>query len=88
MSACERCWALSAGDPDEYRRLLAALPPCTPEEQAGPDAGECPVCRRRSLHQFTGECMAGCQRPRVPTDFAKLDERVSRLERMMFGREV
>jgi hypothetical protein len=62
MSACERCWssAQSAGDPSaEYTRLLK-MSDCTPEEQAGPDARECPVCHRKTLHQYTREPMCGC----------------------------
>jgi hypothetical protein len=34
--------------------------PCTPEEQAGPDAGICEVCDRKTKHQHTGERMCGC----------------------------
>jgi hypothetical protein len=43
--------------------------PCTPEEQAGPEALECPVCHRKTLHQYTREPMCGCPRAEkgVPT---------------------
>jgi len=34
--------------------------PCTPEEQAGAHAKPCPVCKRLTLHQYTGEPMCGC----------------------------
>jgi len=63
---CEKCWADAAraagpyGDQvDEYRRLCRERKdnPCTPEEQAGPDAEWCPVCGRKTLHQHTGQCM-------------------------------
>lgn len=73
MSMCERCWRdasmATAGDAwgsqgDEYRRLIQTRI-CTPEQQAGPNAGECPVCRRMTLHQHTGERMCNC-----PTDLA------------------
>jgi len=62
MSACERCWRDAHRDPyldgvDEYRRLIATRD-CTPEEQAGPDAGECPMCHRDTIHQHTGMCMS------------------------------
>lgn len=62
MSSCEKCWRDAGGDPHRYADLLArrAEEPCTPEEQAGPDATECPSCKRRVLHQYTGECMARC----------------------------
>lgn len=64
MSACEKCW----GDAhrgsqfsiaEEYERLIAAraAAPCTPEEQAGPDATVCPACGKRTAHQHTGQCM-------------------------------
>lgn len=66
MSACEKCWSDAHGDPyksvaEEYERLIEERRdrPCTPEEQAGPDAKPCPQCGgRRVLHQHTGECMA------------------------------
>lgn len=58
MSACEKCWADAGGDSDEYRRLIEVREPCTPEQQAGLDASECPDCNRLAIHQHTGECMA------------------------------
>lgn len=68
MSACEKCWRdAHRGGPevcvaDEYAKLLREREanPCSPEEQAGPDAKRCPKCERMVLHQYTGECMAGC----------------------------
>jgi len=39
-----------------YRRLVETNS-CTPEEQAGPDAGVCPACQRKTLHQICHECM-------------------------------
>lgn len=63
MSTCEKCWADSQGPYDDatqrYKDLLSERK-CTPEEQAGPDAGECPMCKRKTLHQHTGEPMCGC----------------------------
>jgi hypothetical protein len=69
MSSCEKCWS-DAHRPDpyvsvaeEYERLIEERKgerACTPEQQAGPDARECPTCHRKVLHQYTGECMAGC----------------------------
>ena len=62
MSACEKCWrdSRSADEPNvEYVRLIESRQ-CTPEEQAGPDADECPVCERMTKHQHTGELMCGC----------------------------
>jgi len=65
MSACERCWAEAGGNAGEYRRLLS-LRSCTPEQQAGPDAGLCLHCGRRTRHQHTGECMVhGCDERRM-----------------------
>jgi hypothetical protein len=62
MSACEKCWTDSRFGAD-YTRLLSERKdhPCTPEQQAGPDAGECPVCHRMTAHQHTGELMCGCE---------------------------
>jgi len=64
MSACEKCWHDAHRGPqfsvaEEYARLISERPPCTPEEQAGPDAGTC-RCGRKTLHQHTGEPMCGC----------------------------
>ena len=70
MSSCEKCWADASRDPYNdvpraYARLIEKRRdrPCTPEEQAGPDAGVCPWCHRRTLHQHTGECMTGACYP-------------------------
>ena len=68
MSACEKCWSdafeqgfYRGGSTAEiYRQLVDEREPCSPEAQAGPDAGQCPTCDRMTLHQHTGECMAGC----------------------------
>lgn len=68
MSACEKCWHdAHYGSPfvnvaDKYAKLLKERSnnPCTPEQQAGEDAGICPVCNRKTLHQWTQECMTGC----------------------------
>lgn len=69
MSACEKCWRdAHRGEhfsvADEYARLIRERRnnPCTPEEQAGPDASECPRCHRMTLHQHTREPMCGCAR--------------------------
>lgn len=58
MSACEKCWRDSRRE-DNYAEVLAsrAENPCTPEEQAGPDATVCPACGKRTAHQITGQCM-------------------------------
>ena len=67
MASCEKCWAdawrFGEGDqPEEYSRLIrerdATGHTCTPEEQAGPDAGVCPKCGRRAMHQYCNVCMA------------------------------
>jgi len=70
MSSCEKCWAdayreeVSGNEcqPDAYHRLLFERREChcTPEQQAGPDAGVCTKCGRQTLHQHTGEPMCGC----------------------------
>ena len=68
MSSCERCWAdAHKGGPyadvaANYARLMGERKdnPCTPEQQAGEFAEECPKCKRKVIHQYTGECMAGC----------------------------
>lgn len=64
MSACEKCWREAhRGEQfsvaDEYARLIdeRRAHPCTPEEQAGPEAKVCPHCGTRTVHQYTDECM-------------------------------
>jgi hypothetical protein len=57
MAACERCWSMSGGDPDEYARLIATQS-CTPEQQAGEDRTECKRCGRRTVHQYAKRCTA------------------------------
>jgi hypothetical protein len=62
MSTCEKCWRDSRRE-ENYKEVLDSRKdhPCTPEEQAGPDASECPLCKRKVCHQHTGECMTGCK---------------------------
>jgi len=78
MSSCEKCWADAyrmemAGEgsrPDLYERLIRdPNRNCTPEEQAGPDAKICLVCKRKVLHQITGQCM----NPKCEADKARQD---------------
>jgi len=64
MPGCQKCWRDAHRGPgvsvaEEYSRLIdeRGSNPCTPEEQAGPDAEACPRCGRRTLHEVTGECM-------------------------------
>jgi hypothetical protein len=72
MSACEKCWSDAHRGPqfsvaEEYWRLLGERleHPCTPEQQAGPGALECPTCGRKTLHQYTREPMCGCDSPKA-----------------------
>lgn len=65
MPSCEKCWADAHRGPqysvaEEYSRLLEERKdnPCTPEEQAGLDATECPNCLRKTMHQYCHVCMA------------------------------
>ena len=68
MPSCEKCWNdafwMSYIDPDKtqaeyYTEIIKERKdsPCTPEQQAGPDAEECPKCKRKCLHQCTHDCM-------------------------------
>ena len=73
MSSCEKCWSDAHGDPyvsvaERYQALIEErrATPCSPEEQAGPDAGQCPRCLRHTLHQHTHECMVPECLPGVP----------------------
>ena len=60
MASCEKCWNDSKGELERYSQLIM-LRVCSPEEQAGPEAGICPSCKRKTLHQHTNDCMAGCR---------------------------
>jgi hypothetical protein len=65
MPSCERCWrdagaraySKQTSTSEEYQALIAARE-CTPEQQAGEDATECPKCSRRTCHQYCHVCMA------------------------------
>jgi len=67
MSTCEKCWRdahyRGIDVAEEYLKLIDERRdnPCSPEEQAGPDAEVCPKCGRKVLHQWTKKCMAGCK---------------------------
>lgn len=92
MSDCEKCWSdAHLRDPHnvtaKYNELIdeRRSNPCTPEQQAGPNAKECPACGRLTLHQNTNECM-NCDRfteyktvkrwmPCVPTAKRKKNEK-------------
>lgn len=56
MSSCERCWVDSRGDYDLYVEMIKSRD-CTPEQQAGEDAGFCDVCERKTIHQHTHKCV-------------------------------
>jgi len=56
MPSCERCWKWSGGNVDLYHELLAKNN-CTPEDQAGDDAIECPACHRKTIHQIAHVCV-------------------------------
>ena len=68
MSSCEKCWSEAhdgSGDvAGRYAELIEARKDnqCTPEQQAGPDARECPRCSRKTIHQWTAQPMCGCPR--------------------------
>ena len=69
MASCEKCWGdaymRSRENPikaqaEHYADLVAerAESPCTPEEQAGHDAKDCPKCERKTIHQYAKVCCA------------------------------
>ncbi len=70
MASCERCWEMSrivareTGEEqaEAYRRLVRTSD-CTPEQQAGREAKECPRCEARTVHQHVNECIACGWRP-------------------------
>lgn len=72
MPSCEKCWSDAHREPydvaEEYQRLMDERKgkPCTPEQQAGPDATLCAKCQRMTRHQICGVCMA-CGADKEPT---------------------
>lgn len=65
MSSCEKCWTDAMATNTPYDLLVTRRNDdgraCTPEQQAGPNAMQCPSCERWTLHQHTGEPMCGCK---------------------------
>ena len=61
MPSCEKCWIDARGDAEQYERILTQRNTnsmeCTPEQQAGPDAGQCPFCLRKTMHMYSDVCM-------------------------------
>lgn len=76
MPSCEKCWrdsrlAEASGVELAYSKLVAERTAsglvCTPEDQAGEGATECPRCRRRTVHQHAKVCMTqGCTEATAP----------------------
>jgi len=56
MASCERCWRNAGGNPERYAELVKTET-CTPEQQAGTNAGRCPDCGRMTIHQYCCICM-------------------------------
>ena len=60
MPTCERCWSRAftfyKSQVEQYERLVTECN-CTPEEQAGLDARECPLCHRYTVHQYAHTCV-------------------------------
>jgi len=56
MPSCEQCWRDAGGDANRYAELVKQRR-CTPEEQAGKDAGACYLCGRRTMHIYAHVCM-------------------------------
>lgn len=66
MASCEKCWgdayikALhnpTRSQAEHYSDLIKERN-CTPEEQAGEDAGVCQKCGRKAIHQYCNICMS------------------------------
>ena len=56
MSSCERCWDISGGNPDEYKKILKENS-CTPQQQAGVGAEYCVNCHSNTVHIHTKCCV-------------------------------
>lgn len=68
MASCEKCWGDAymrtytnpgKSQAEHYSALILERKdnPCTPEDQAGNDAKECPECKRKTIHQIINVCM-------------------------------
>ena len=59
MAMCEKCWADAGGIAEKYFQLLHERKdnPCTLEDQAGPAAGLCTKCNRKTIHQYAQFCL-------------------------------
>ena len=88
MASCEKCWADSytityGADEsriEKYQQLIKERS-CTPEEQAGIDAGTCLKCERKAVHQITGDCMnCGLMKEHIKTSFWTVDEIIEELK--------
>lgn len=55
MASCEKCWSESTSVEDYYE--LIKTNKCTPEEEAGTDAEDCPKCKRKTIHQIIKKCV-------------------------------
>jgi len=70
MPSCEKCWkdagyiahSKMTSKAEEYYKLVEQRDrdgeTCSPEEQAGTEATICPVCERKTVHQYAKVCMA------------------------------
>ena len=60
MAVCEKCWEESQlyKDPLKAYYGLIKKRKCSPEEQAGRDAEQYPICGRYSMHIHCNVCMA------------------------------
>jgi len=68
MASCEKCWNDAyyrmhtdrmKSQSEHYFDLIKERKdnPCTPEQQAGNDACECPKCKKKAVHQYVKICM-------------------------------
>ena len=72
MASCEKCWSdaymLMLSSPlksqAEHYGDLVKERNCTPEQQAGEDANECPKCKRKTIHQIIGICIICGYKPK------------------------
>ena len=67
MPSCEKCWGdaylkmmlnQDKSQTEYYSMLIEERKanPCTPEQQAGQDAEECPKCKRNTIHVIIKYC--------------------------------
>ena len=92
MPSCEKCWvdayrleqSENLDQPSAYQLLVktrdASGHTCTPEQQAGPDAGICATCGRRTIHQHVRDWCMACNERRAERSGPLTDDDLTHMQ--------